>query len=114
MFLFSLGSTVDRFGDKKLISKLCGRRHKVKFGRRKPKQNRHLFERSEFLIDTSPKKSLRVCLCARVHACSTNLGFSVGSTLSNVRVTAATAYSAPYRTGQTGQAPLFVQQQHKQ
>ena len=26
----------------------------------------------------------------------------------------ATAYSAPNRTGQTGQAPLFVQQQHKQ
>ena len=38
-----------------------------------------LFERSEFLIDTSQKKSLRVCLCARVHACSTNLGFSVRS-----------------------------------
>ena len=36
-----------------------------------------LFERSEFLIDTSQKKSLRVCTCARVHACSTNLGFSV-------------------------------------
>ena len=73
-----------------------------------------LFERSEFLIDTSPKKSLRVCLCARVHACSTNLGFSVGSTLSNVRVTTATAYSAPNRTCQTGQAPLFAQQPHKQ
>ena len=26
-----------------------------------------LFERSEFLIDTSQKKSLRVCTCARVH-----------------------------------------------
>ena len=38
-----------------------------------------LFERSEFLIDTSPKNILRVCPCARVHACSTNLGFSVGS-----------------------------------
>ena len=25
-----------------------------------------LFERSEFLIDTSQKKSLRVCTCARV------------------------------------------------
>ena len=25
-----------------------------------------LFERSEFLIDTSQKKSLRVCPCARV------------------------------------------------
>ena len=75
MFLFSLGSTVDRFGDKKLISKLCGRRHKVKFGRRKPKQNRHLFERSEFLIDTSPKKSLRVCPCV---VCLTYVGFSVG------------------------------------
>ena len=36
-----------------------------------------LFERSEFLIDTSQKKSLRVCTCARVHACSNNLGFSV-------------------------------------
>ena len=36
-----------------------------------------LFERSEFLIDTSQKKSLRVCTCARVHACSTNLGFNV-------------------------------------
>ena len=35
-----------------------------------------LFERSEFLIDTSQKKSLRVCTRARVHACSTNLGFS--------------------------------------
>ena len=30
-----------------------------------------LFERSEFLIDTSPQKDLSVC--------STNLGFSVGS-----------------------------------
>ena len=29
-----------------------------------------LFERSEFLIDTSQKKSLRVCTCARVHACT--------------------------------------------
>ena len=38
-----------------------------------------LFERSEFLIDTFQKKSLRVCLCARGHACSTNLGFSVRS-----------------------------------
>ena len=38
-----------------------------------------LFERSEFPIDTSKKKSLRVCPCARVHRCSTNLGFSVGS-----------------------------------
>ena len=38
-----------------------------------------LFERSEFLIDTSQKKLLRVCPCARVHGCSTNLGFSVGS-----------------------------------
>ena len=35
-----------------------------------------LFERSEFLIDTSQKKSLRVCTCARVHV-SNNLGFSV-------------------------------------
>ena len=35
-----------------------------------------LFERSEFLIDTSQKKSLRVCTCARVHVCN-NLGFSV-------------------------------------
>ena len=37
-----------------------------------------LFERSEFLIDTSPKK---VCACARVPACRVhvcnNLGFSV-------------------------------------
>ena len=31
------------------------------------------------------------------------------NSLSNVRVTTATAYSAPNRTGQTGQAPLFVQ-----
>ena len=38
-----------------------------------------LFERSEFLIDTSQKKSLRVCTRARVHACSTSLGFSVRS-----------------------------------
>ena len=37
-----------------------------------------LFERSEFLIDTSQKK---VCACARVHVCSTNLGFSVGYVL---------------------------------
>ena len=29
-----------------------------------------LFERSEFLIDTSQKKSLRVCTRARVHACT--------------------------------------------
>ena len=36
-----------------------------------------LFERSEFLIDTSQKKSLRVCTRARVHACSTSLGLSV-------------------------------------
>ena len=40
-----------------------------------------LFERSEFLIDTCPKKSLRVCPCARVPACRVhvcnNLGFSV-------------------------------------
>ena len=28
-----------------------------------------LFERSEFLIDTSQKKSLRVCTCARVSLC---------------------------------------------
>ena len=35
-----------------------------------------LFERSEFLIDTSQKKSPRVCTRARVHACSTNLCFS--------------------------------------
>ena len=28
-----------------------------------------LFERSEFLIDTSQKKSLRVCTCARVPVC---------------------------------------------
>ena len=35
-----------------------------------------LFERSEFLIDTSQKKSLRVCPCARVSVCN-NLGFSV-------------------------------------
>ena len=38
--------------------------------------NTALFERSEFLIDTSQKKSLRVCTCARVHV-SNNLGFSV-------------------------------------
>ena len=38
-----------------------------------------LFERSEFLIDTSQKKSLHACTRARVHACSTSLGFSVGS-----------------------------------
>ena len=38
-----------------------------------------LFERSEFLIDTSQKKSLRVCTRARVHACSTSLGFSIRS-----------------------------------
>ena len=36
-----------------------------------------LFERSEFLIDTSPKKSLHACTRARVHACSTSLGLSV-------------------------------------
>ena len=35
---------------------------------------RHLFERSEFLIDTSQKKSLRVCTRAM---CSTSLGLSV-------------------------------------
>ena len=29
-----------------------------------------LFERSEFLIDTSQKKSLRVCTRAHVHACT--------------------------------------------
>ena len=29
-----------------------------------------LFERSEFLIDTSQKKSLRVCTCARVPVCT--------------------------------------------
>ena len=29
-----------------------------------------LFERSEFLIDTSQKKSMRVCTCARVHVCT--------------------------------------------
>ena len=95
------------------------------------------FERSEFRIDTSQKKSLRVCPCAwrprvrlilvlvwgrqtfygqntvylylskyivlKTHTRSTII------TLSNVRVTTATAYSAPNRTGQTGQAPLFVQ-----
>ena len=63
---------------------------------RPPKKNRRpskeyvervliLFERSEFPIDTSQKKSLRVCTCARVHvctcarvhACSNNLDFSV-------------------------------------
>ena len=46
----------------------------------------HAFARGELyelirakrvLIDTSQKKSLRVCTCARVHACSTNLGFIV-------------------------------------
>ena len=36
-----------------------------------------LFERSEFLIDTSQKKSLHACTRARVHACSTSLGLSV-------------------------------------
>ena len=35
---------------------------------------RGLFERSEFLIDKTQKK---ICPCARVHACPTNLGFSV-------------------------------------
>ena len=35
-----------------------------------------LFERSEFLIDTSQKK-IRPCVCVCV--CSTNLGFSVTS-----------------------------------
>ena len=38
-----------------------------------------LFERSEFLIDTSPKKSLRVCtraVCTR-GVCTTSLGLSV-------------------------------------
>ena len=39
----------------------------------------HLFERSEFLIDTSPKKNPSAC--ARVPVCrvhvSNNLGFSV-------------------------------------
>ena len=29
-----------------------------------------LFERSEFLIDTSQKKSLHACTRARVHACT--------------------------------------------
>ena len=32
-----------------------------------------LFERSEFLIDTSQKKNPSACVCV----CSTNLGFSV-------------------------------------
>ena len=39
------------------------------------------YERSEFLIATSPRKSLRVCACARVRVCSCNLGFSVGYVL---------------------------------
>ena len=30
------------------------------------RRDNFLFERSEFLIDTSQKKSLRVCTCARV------------------------------------------------
>ena len=34
------------------------------------KLSQKLFERSEFLIDTSQKKSLRVCTRARVHACT--------------------------------------------
>ena len=48
------------------------------FSERQTHQNaiQSLFERSEFLIDTSQKKSLRVCTCARVHVCN-NLGFSV-------------------------------------
>ena len=37
----------------------------------------NLFERSEFLIDTSQKKSLRACARA---VCSSNLGFSVENT----------------------------------
>ena len=41
------------------------------------KTSKIFFERSEFLIDTSQKKSLRVCTRARVHACSTSLGLSV-------------------------------------
>ena len=40
---------------------------------------KNLFERSEFLIDTSQKKKSARVPCARVHACSTSLGFSIRS-----------------------------------
>ena len=56
-----------------------------------------LFERSEFLIDTSQKKSLRVCTCARVHACSTNLGFSVWYYVPHTYVPGISSLSARYQ-----------------
>ena len=56
-----------------------------------------LFERSEFLIDTSQKKSLRVCTCARVHACSTNLGFSVWNYVPHTYVPGISSLSARYQ-----------------
>ena len=56
-----------------------------------------LFERSEFLIDTSPKKSLPVCTRARVHACSTNLGFSVLYYVPHTYVSGISSLSARYQ-----------------
>ena len=56
-----------------------------------------LFERSEFLIDTSQKKSLRVCTCARVHACSTNIGFSVWYYVPHTYVPGISSLSAGYQ-----------------
>ena len=62
-----------------------------------PSQGVTLFERSEFLIDTSRKKSLRVCLCARVHACSTNIGFSVWYYVPHTYVPGISSLSAGYQ-----------------
>ena len=56
-----------------------------------------LFERSEFLIDTYQKKSLRVCTCARVHAWSTNLGFSVWYYVPHTYVPGISSLSARYQ-----------------
>ena len=55
-----------------------------------------LFERSEFLIDTSQKKSLRVCTCARVHVCN-NLGFSVWYYVPHTYVPGISSLSAGYQ-----------------
>ena len=57
-----------------------------------------LFERSEFLIDTSQKKGLRVCPCARVHVCSTNnLGFSEWYYVPHTYVPGISSLSAGYQ-----------------
>ena len=64
---------------------------------------RVLFERSEFLIDTSQKKRQRVCPCARVprarvHVCSTNnLGFSVWCYVPHTYVPGISSLSAGYQ-----------------